>query len=172
MGTRLQQAIDRLFTDDQFLELFRGDPKATLHRYRLEEAEIEAIKRGDAAELHRMGVDVKRYHTEPPAPARSVWLSSAVGRRALALLATMTLALGVSLATATPAHAARKRVARRIRARRLGIRVTTWVRRVRRTNDIRAGLSLRANVRHLGLRYVKENPVGEDPCKCELIGRD
>ena len=55
---RMNQALTRLMVDREFLADFRRDPEATLRPYKLSEAEIEAIKAGDAASLAACGVDV------------------------------------------------------------------------------------------------------------------
>lgn len=172
MRTRIARAVERLYTDEAFLAQFQQDPVDALRPYRLTPAEVEAVKRGDAGELARLGVDVHRYMTDPPAPTRSLWLSSPTGRQVFALVVAMTLALGISLGSSSPAHAARKRAGRkrirarsiRARARSLRARVGGWLERAKR-HDARMGLSLRRHVRHLGLRYVK-NGQADEPCKC------
>jgi hypothetical protein len=171
MRTRIARAVERLYTDEVFLAQFQQDPAGALRPYRLAPAEVEAVKRGDAGELERLGVDVHRYMTDPPALTRSLWLSSPAGRQVLAVFGALVLTLGISFASASPAHAARKRAGRKRRARSLRGRVAASLERAKRA-DGRTGPFLKRHVRYLGRRYVK-NGRSDVPCDdCIVIAID
>lgn len=166
MRNRLARVVDRLLSDSEFLDRFRENPESVLRPYRLSDVEVEALKRGDAAELERLGVEVQLYMADPPAPARSVWLSSPAGRLAIAVFTALVMVVGPGVLAAAPAHAARRHGARRrVRARHLQVRMGRLVRHAR-ASDVRAGRYLRRHVRHLGRRYVKNGTACDPSAGC------
>ena len=91
---RLDAAVQRLFTDRRFLGRFRTDPTKALAGFDLSQAEIEAIKRGDAQELVGLGLDPAIAWPQPAnAGALQTWLLRNAARLApAAVLAALALA--------------------------------------------------------------------------------
>lgn len=105
---RMTRAIERIADDRRFAARFREDPQAALRRYRLDDGEIQAIKRGDAASLAAHGVDVAGFAT-----GRRRGLRSRLRR--VATVAAMVLgALGFSAAPASAARFAGRRMNARL----------------------------------------------------------
>ncbi|MDQ3979852.1 MAG: Os1348 family NHLP clan protein [Actinomycetota bacterium] len=111
---RMNKALTRLMVDREFLADFRRDPEATLRPYKLSDAEIEAIKAGDAASLAACGVDVVALAEGRP-----------LGRiaRRLPRVAAAAFALRAVVLPLAPAGAARARGL--ARARRATFRART-----------------------------------------------
>lgn len=57
MNERLNRAVEQLLLDKRFLRRFRRDPERALERFDLTGEEVEAVKRGNAHELLRLGLD-------------------------------------------------------------------------------------------------------------------
>ena len=73
MNERLNRAVEQLLLDKRFLRRFRRDPERTLEAFDLTGEEVEAVKRGNAHELLRLGLDpstARRGRTSPEAARR------------------------------------------------------------------------------------------------------
>lgn len=128
----MQQAVERLADDHRFARRFRQDPELALRRYRLDAAQVQAIKSGDADVLAAHGVDVVAL-----ANGRRKHLRGAA-RKMLAALTVMTASLGFG---AAPAGAAR------FGARALGARIDgIW--NLGHASE-RSGQELHANTDHV-----------------------
>ena len=114
MSTRTDRRATRaarwLASDRRLRAAFRRDPAAAMHRWRLRDDQLAALRAGDARSLAAVGVDVSRVHTPP--------MSRRVrARLALVLAGVTTLLLGPASAPATAGRASI-----RVRARRFGSR--------------------------------------------------
>lgn len=105
MNDRLNRAVEALLSDGRLLRRFRRKPDRALRAYGLTAAEIEAVKRGDAAELLALGLDPALVW--PKAPTDSVfrrWLLAHPQR-----LAPVAFAVAVIASAPAAAGAARGR---------------------------------------------------------------
>jgi hypothetical protein len=89
----LNDAVERLLGDGDFLRRFRRNPERALRRYELTETEIEAVKRGDAHELLALGLDPAYVWPKAPASVLAPWLCLNAKRLAPAAFLAAALAL-------------------------------------------------------------------------------
>src|SRR4051794_6822749 len=68
---RLNAAVEGLLSDRRLLRRFRRNPERALARYELTAEEVVAVRRGDAAELLRLGLDPR--YVWPRAHAFTGW---------------------------------------------------------------------------------------------------
>jgi hypothetical protein len=86
MNERLNNVIERLLLDDRFLRRFRSNPERTLEPFELTDAEVEAVKRGDAGQLLRMGLDPMYVWPKPDDGFLHTWIVRHVKRLTPALV--------------------------------------------------------------------------------------
>jgi hypothetical protein len=122
MNESLNKAVGALLSDRRLVRRFRRNPERALRRFGLAPAQVDALKRGDAAELLALGVDPAYVwpKTEADAVFRR-WLL--LNPRRLAPVAFAVAAIAAFPAAATAAYSARRSGPRaRIAARRLARR--------------------------------------------------
>jgi hypothetical protein len=108
MNERLTAAVDALLRDRRLTSRFRRDPDRALRRFGLGPTELEAVKRGDAAELVQLGLDPRAVWPENDGQWVRRWILRNAGRVSPAVFAAALLAAPAAVgARATPTRARR-----------------------------------------------------------------